>query len=137
MFVIIVFRLGSDKLVFWLFYCLSQGIMSRYVTRRLRDGGLFFIFDYSSPFCFLLIQFHYALSISYIVLTCYVYYYYRRYCSWLGFDKLFSCFFEGFLLFSPKGSVTWYDQRIVTGIPFEALKILTYLEPSVCWNIFC
>ena len=31
--------------------------------------------DYSSPFCFLLIEINYTFSISYIVLTCYVYYY--------------------------------------------------------------
>ena len=40
-------------------------------------------------------------SISFILLPCYVYYS----CIWLGFNLLFSCFFTGFLLFSPKGSV--------------------------------
>ena len=31
--------------------------------------------DCSSPFHVLLVEFHYTFSISYIVLTCYVYYY--------------------------------------------------------------
>ena len=47
----------------------------RDVTPRLGEGGLYLICDYSSPFCFLLIEIHYTFSISYIVLTSYVYYY--------------------------------------------------------------
>ena len=38
-------------------------------------GRIIFIFRSFSPFYFLLIECHYTLSISYIVLTCYVYYY--------------------------------------------------------------
>ena len=33
-------------------------------------------FDYLSPFCFLLIKFHYYFSISYKILPDYVYYYF-------------------------------------------------------------
>ena len=55
----------------------------------------FLIFDCSSLF-FLLIEFHYAFSISYIELTCSVYYH----CIWLGFNTLFSCFFPGFTVLS-------------------------------------
>ena len=58
LFIIIIFRLGSDKLVSCFFYCLSPRDQSRDVTPRLREGGLFFIFYYSSPFCFLLIEIH-------------------------------------------------------------------------------
>ena len=47
-------------------------------------------------------------SISYIVLTCYVYYYW----IWLGFNMLFSCFLAGFLLFSSKWSVTGCDSSL-------------------------
>ena len=46
--------------------------------------------------------------LSHIVLTCYVY----CYCMWLDFNTLFSCFFAGFLLFSPKGSVTGCDSSL-------------------------
>ena len=81
---------------------------SRDVTPRLWEGGWFFIFEYSSPFCFLLIEIHYTFSNSYIVLTCYIYYY----CIWWGFKTLFSCFFAGFLLFSPKGLVTGCDSSL-------------------------
>ena len=80
LYIIIVFRLDSDKLVSCFFYCLSQGIShGMYVTHRLGEGGWFFIFDYSSPcILFLLIEIHYTFSISYTVLTGYVYYY----CIW-------------------------------------------------------
>ena len=44
-----------------------------YIEGRVDD---FSFFDCSSSFSFLLIEFHYAFSISYIVLTCYVYYYF-------------------------------------------------------------
>ena len=70
--IIIVFRLGSNKLVSCFFYCLSQGSD---VTPPLRECGLFFIFNCSSPFCFLLIEIHNVFSIFYIVLTFCVYYY--------------------------------------------------------------
>ena len=51
---------------------------ARDVTPRLEVGGWFLIFDYSSPFSILLIEINYTFSISYIVLTSYVYYY----CIW-------------------------------------------------------
>ena len=47
------------------------------------------------------LEIHYTFFIFYIVLTCYVYYH----CIRSGFNMLFSCFFAGFLLFSPKVSV--------------------------------
>ena len=75
LFIIIVFRLGSHKLVSCFFYSLSPRVQSRDVTPRLGGGGWFFLFDHLSPFCFLLFEFHYAFSISYKVLTGYVYYY--------------------------------------------------------------
>ena len=80
------------------------------VTPGLREGGWFLIFDCTSPFCFLLIEFHCFFFISYIVLTCYVYYY----CIWLGFNMLLSCFLAGFQLFSPKGSVTGCDSSLTS-----------------------
>ena len=45
------------------------------------EVGDFFL----SPFHFLLIKFNYTFSISYLVLTCYVYYY----CISLGFNELY------------------------------------------------
>ena len=40
LYIIIVFRLGSDMLVSCFFYCLSQGISHGiYVTPRLWEGG--------------------------------------------------------------------------------------------------
>ena len=56
MFIIIVFRLGSGKLVCCLCSCLSQGI-SHGMWFRLGEGRRFLIFDCSSPFRFLLINF--------------------------------------------------------------------------------
>ena len=47
-------------------------------------------------------------SISCIVLTCYV----SFYSICLGFNTLLSCFFAGFLLFSPNGSVTGCDSSL-------------------------
>ena len=108
MFMIIVFRLSNDELVCCLF-CLYQGIShGMCMTPRLGEGGWFFIFDCSSLFCFLLIEFHCFFSISYIVLACYVYYY----CILFGFNTLFFCFFAGFLLFSSKGSVKACDSSL-------------------------
>ena len=71
------------------------------------EGGWFFIFfDCSSPFCILLIEFHYTFfpflikyyPIMFIIIL-------FRFSS----DKPFTCFFAGFLLFFPKGSVTGCD----------------------------
>ena len=68
---------------------------------------IIFFLDCSSPFCFLLIEFHSGFfPISYIVL---IYYYY---CILLGFNTLFSHFFTEFLLFSPNGSVTGCDSSL-------------------------
>ena len=53
----IVFRLGSDKL-----------------SPRGRTDDLYF-FEYSSPFCFLSIEFHSIFYISYKILQYFVYYY--------------------------------------------------------------
>ena len=116
MFIIIVFRLGSDKLCV-LFILLSfPRDQSRDVSPRLGESGWFFIFGCSSVLFIMLINFHYNFfsPISSIVLTCYVYYY----RIWLGFNMLFSCFFTGFLLFSPKILVTGCD----------------YLLGSVCYS---
>ena len=72
-------------------------------------GGGWMIFNFRLfKSIFLLIEFHYAFSISYIVLTCSVY----HYCILLGFNTFFSCFFSGFLLFSPKWSVTGCDSSL-------------------------
>ena len=49
---IIVFRLGSDKLVSCFFYCLSQSDQSRDVTPRLWQGGWLFNFDVQVHFVF-------------------------------------------------------------------------------------
>ena len=68
-----LFRFGSDLRFLLLSFPRDQ---SRDVTPRLGEGGLFFIFNCSCPFCFLLTEIYYYFSISYIVLTCYVYYYY-------------------------------------------------------------
>ena len=66
MYIFIVFRLGSYKLVSCVFYFLSPRNHSRDVTPRLGEGGWFLIFDRLSPFRFLLIEFHCAFSISYV-----------------------------------------------------------------------
>ena len=64
--IIVVFGLGSDKLGV-LFILLSFPMdQSRDEIPRLREGELFFIFDCSSPFFFLLIEFHYVFSPSLI-----------------------------------------------------------------------
>ena len=72
---IIVFKLGSDKLVFCFFYCLSQWI-SPWMWLLASEGGWYFIFDHSGTFYFLFTEFHYAFSISFIELACYGYYYF-------------------------------------------------------------
>ena len=104
MFIIIVFRLGSDKLICCLFYSLSQGIshgMWLWSMWLLAWGRV-------DDFSFSIVQFHFfcrlnfIFFISCIVVICHVYYC----CIWLGFNTLFCCFFAGFILFSPKGSVT-------------------------------
>ena len=89
MVIIVLFRLGSDKLS----SCLFTGFLlslprdqSPDVTPRLGEVADFLFFDWSS-FCFWLLNC--ALSISYFVLTCYVYYYFILF----GFNTLFSCFF--------------------------------------------
>ena len=74
MFIIIVFKLDSDKL----FSCFFTGFLMslpRGVTPRLGRVDDFSLFDYASPFCCLLIEFNYHFFVSYLVLTCYVYYY--------------------------------------------------------------
>ena len=108
LFSIIVFRLGSDKLSPVSSTVFPKGSVTGCVWLLAWGGwmdGWCFIFEYSSPFCFLLIQIHYAFSISYIVLTCYVYYY----CIWQGFNTLFSCFFLDFYC-----SLPWDQSRDVT-----------------------
>ena len=138
MFSIIVFWLGSDKHVRLLFVLLSsQRDQSRDVTPRLGEDGWFFIFDCSRPFCFLLIEFHYVIFISYIVLTGYVYYY----CILLMFNKPFSCFFAGFLLFSPKGScshgmwlLAWEFLLFSSALPLAYASSFRLLLLRLCSN---
>ena len=72
---------------------------------------MIFIFDCSSPFCFLLIEFHYVffhllysdnmlgLLLLYLTRFCYV-------------NTLFPCFFTRVLIFSPMGSVTGCDSSL-------------------------
>ena len=99
-----------DKIAINSFLLLSLPMdQSRDVTPRLGECGWFLIFDCLSPFYFLLIEFHYAFSISYIVQTCYVY---DSYCIWFNFNTHFSCFLAGLLLFSPKVSVTGCDSSL-------------------------
>ena len=62
LFIIIVFRLGSDKLVSFLLVFPKRGVTG--CDSSLGGCGRFFIFDYSRPFCFLLIEIHYTFSIS-------------------------------------------------------------------------
>ena len=102
----------------------------------LGGGWMIFHFRLLSRFCFLLIEFHYAFSISYTVLTCYVYYC----CIWLGFYPLFSCFFAVFLLFSSKGSVTGCDSSlgsfvILTVLPFSHASSFRLLLLRLCNNM--
>ena len=109
MFIIIIFWLGTARRL--LFLLLSfRSDQSRDVTPRvtkcergvtlhdwsLGRGWMMFYFRLFK-FIFFLIKFHYVFSISYIALT---------YCIWSAFNTPLSCFFAGFLLFSPKGSVT-------------------------------
>ena len=85
----------------------SQGISHGMWLLAWREWMIFhFRLFKSILFCVHLISS--CFSISYIVLTCYVYYY----CIWFGFNTLFSCSFAGFLLFSPKGSVTDVTPRM-------------------------
>ena len=88
-FIIIIFKFGSDKLVSCFFYCLSvtSNCHGMWLLGWGRVDDDFFLFDCSSPFYSLLIEFHYAFPISYLVLTCYVNYY----CIWLCFNPFFSC----------------------------------------------
>ena len=64
-------------------------IRHRWLKFLAGEGGDFWLF---CSFCF-----SFRFSISYIMLTCYVYY-----CISLGFNMLFSHFIAGILLFSPK-----------------------------------
>ena len=102
--IIIIFKLGSDKLVWCLFYCLSQGIShGMWLLAWVRvDDFNFRLFKSILVFVNWISLYFFS---SFIVLTCYVYYY----CILLGFNTLFSCYFAGFLLFSPKGSVAGCD----------------------------
>ena len=104
MLIIIVFRFRP-----LLFLLLSfPRDQSRDVTPHLGEGVWFFIFDYSSPFCFFVNWISFWFFHLLYRLTCYVYYY----CIWLGFNTLFSCFFAGFLLLAHKGSVTGCDSSL-------------------------
>ena len=105
--IIIVFWVGTDKL----FSCFFSGFLqslprdqSRDVTLSLGEAGWFFIVRLLKFILFFVNWIHYAFP-SIINITCYVYYY----CIWLSFNSLFFCFFAGFFLFSPKGSVTGCD----------------------------
>ena len=84
MFIIIVFRLGSDKLICYLFYCLSQG---KSHGMCLLAWGLGWVIFHFRLFNSILIVNWISLFflIFYIVLTSYVYYY----CIWLCFNTLF------------------------------------------------
>ena len=78
MFIIIVFRWGSvlsSSAVYSTVFP-KGSVKGCDVTPRV--GGWFFILDCSSPFCFLLIEFHYTFFYLLFRLTCYVYYY----CIW-------------------------------------------------------
>ena len=63
LFIIIVFRLGRDKLSSVSSILSFPRDQSRDVTPRLGEGGCFFIFEYLSPLCFLSIEFHCTFSI--------------------------------------------------------------------------
>ena len=99
--IIIVFRLGCDKLVCCLFYCFPKGSVTGCYSSL---WGVWTIFHFRLIRSFLLFEFHYVFFISYKKETCYVY----HYCILLGFNMLI-CFSAVFLLFSPKGSVTGCD----------------------------
>ena len=131
MFITIVFRLGADKRVSCFFYSLSPRDQSRDVTPRLGGGWITMIFDYSNTFCFLLIEIHYGFSISYIVITYYVYYY----CIWYGFNTLFFSFFAGFLLFSPKGSVTGCDSSLES-FCYSPVYFLSRMHLHFCYYYY-
>ena len=66
-------------------------ILANYDDNRGRVDDLSF-FEYLSPCCFLLIEFHCSFFISYEILPYFVYYY----CIWLGRDRP-----SGLLLFVP------------------------------------
>ena len=74
-------------------------------------GGrmIFNFFDCSNPFCFLLIEFHYTF---FPVLIKYYHIMFIIIVFKLGSDKLFSCIFAVFLLFSAMGSVTVCDSSL-------------------------
>ena len=127
MFIIIVFRLGSDVSCF--FYCFSQRILSPDVTPRLGKGGWFFIAIIQVHFVFCWLNFIMFFSISCTVLTCYVYYC----CIWLGFNTLFSCFFAGFQLFSPKESVTGCDSSLWSFCYSKVTSFLLCILHSGCY----
>ena len=75
LYIIIVFRLFTDKLVSCFFYCLSPRDQSWDVTwGRVYDFS-FLIFLIFHVILFLLIEVHCTFSFSYIVQTCYIYYY--------------------------------------------------------------
>ena len=84
-------------------------------------------------FVFLLIEFHCAFSISYRVLTCYIYYY----CIWHGFKTLFSCFFALFLLFSPKRSVTRCDSSLGGGVYFQctSFRVCIFISATIITTV--
>ena len=74
-FFIIVFRLGSDKLLSLVSSTVFPKGSVTGCDSSLRGGWMVFHFRLFKSICFLLIEIHYTFFNSYIVLTCYVYYY--------------------------------------------------------------
>ena len=119
------------------------------VTPHLGEGGWFFIFDYSSPFCFLLIEIYYTFSISYLVLTCYVYYY----CIWWVLTRSSPVSSQDFYCSLPRDShrmwlLAWEFLLIKSVLHFAFLHLLSgyyyydyvvigVLRPSWLTEIHC
>ena len=80
MFIIIVFRLGSDTFVY--FYCLSKGSVTGCDSSR-REGGWFFIFDCSSSFFFW--------KLNFIIIFPSLIWCYHVMFIIIAFDKVLTC----------------------------------------------
>ena len=78
-----------------MYFSISFNIIRYYVYYYCtEEGGWLSFFDYLSPFCFLLIEFHYTFSISYKIFPHYVYYYSVLIMMWYSVGTSFvrACF---------------------------------------------
>ena len=136
LFIIIVFRLGGDKLVSCFFYTVFSKVSVTRCDSSHGGGIMIFHFRLFKSILFLFIEIHYAFSISYNVLTCNVYYY----CIWYGFITLFSCFFRRIFTVLSQGIshgmwlLAWEFLLFSSVLPFTYASSFRLLLLQLCNN---